>query len=211
MAPMAPSRLLILKVALGTASVRSGRIGSEPIDLCRSATAPVYGHCSTSAQPTRRLQPESPRDRFRLISEARRRSPRHCSGQWLLGRKAVPRTNNRRCNRRACNTNRIASPAYPALHRFLTQPRRQAWESVIAFFAFPPRVRRVVYRNVIERLHMWASAVIKHRGRLTNDDAPIKLIWLALRSIIDGKVRSAREWKFTMNQFAVLCGHLFVS
>lgn len=39
----------------------------------------------------------------------------------------------------------------------------------------------------------------------------IKLIWLALRNITYGKVRSAWEWKLAMNQFAVLYGDRFVS
>jgi putative transposase len=65
--------------------------------------------------------------------------------------------------------------------------------------------------NVIESLHMQLRKIIKNRGHFPNDDAAIKLIWLALRNITDGKVRSAREWKLAMNQFAVLYGDRFVS
>lgn len=65
--------------------------------------------------------------------------------------------------------------------------------------------------NVIESLHMQLRKIIKTRGHFPNDDAATKLIWLALRNINDGKVRSAREWKLAMNQFAVLYGDRFVS
>lgn len=65
--------------------------------------------------------------------------------------------------------------------------------------------------NVIESLHMQLRKIIKNRGHFPNDDAAIKLLWLALRNITDGKVRSAREWKLAMNQFAVLYGDRFVS
>lgn len=41
--------------------------------------------------------------------------------------------------------------------------------------------------------------------------AAIKLLWLALRNINDGNVRSARETKMAMNQFAVLYGDRFVN
>jgi transposase-like protein len=54
--------------------------------------------------------------------------------------------------------------------------------------------------NVIESLHMQLRKIIKTRGHFRTT---IKLIWLALRNINDGKVRSAREWKLAMNQFAV--------
>jgi transposase-like protein len=65
--------------------------------------------------------------------------------------------------------------------------------------------------NVIESLHMQLRKIIKNRGHFPNDDAAIKLIWLALRNITDGKVRSAQEWKLAMNQFAVLYGDRFTN
>jgi hypothetical protein len=37
------------------------------------------------------------------------------------------------------------------------------------------------------------------------------VIWPALRNINDSKVRSAREWKLSMNQFSILYGDRFVS
>ena len=80
------------------------------------------------------------------------------------------------------------------------------------FFAFPPEVRRIIYTtNIIESMHMQLRKIIKSRGHFPNDEAATKLSWLALRNINDGKVRSAREWKIAMNQFAVLYGDRFTS
>jgi transposase-like protein len=94
----------------------------------------------------------------------------------------------------------------------IVQSWRRAWENVIPFFAFPPQVRRIIYTtNMIESLHMQLRKIIKNRGHFPTDEAAIKLIWLALRNINDGKVRSAREWKLAMNQFAVLYGDRFIS
>lgn len=94
----------------------------------------------------------------------------------------------------------------------MVQSWRRAWEHVIPFFAFPPEVRRVIYTtNVIESLHMQLRKIIKTRGHFPSDDAATKLLWLALRNIMDGKVRSTREWKMAMNQFAVLYGDRFTS
>ena len=65
--------------------------------------------------------------------------------------------------------------------------------------------------HMIESLHMQLRKNIKNRGHFPSDEAATQLIWLALRNINDGKVRSAREWKVAMNQFAVLYGDRFVS
>jgi putative transposase len=93
----------------------------------------------------------------------------------------------------------------------IVQSWRRAWEHVIPFFAFPPEVRRVIYTtNVIESLHMQLRKIIKTRGHFPSDDAAIKLLWLALRNITAGKVRSTREW-MAMNQFAVLYGDRFIN
>jgi transposase-like protein len=106
----------------------------------------------------------------------------------------------------------FANSHWGAKYPTIAQSWRRAWENVIPFFAFPPEVRRVIYTtNVIESLHMQLRKIIKNRGHFPNDDAAIKLIWLALRNITEGKVRSAREWKLAMNQFAVLYGDRFVS
>jgi putative transposase len=97
-------------------------------------------------------------------------------------------------------------------HPTIGQSWRRAWEHVIPFFAFPPEVRRVIYTtNVIESLHMQLRKIIKNRGHFPNDDAATKLLWLALRNITAGKVRSTRQWKMAMNQFAVLYGDRFIS
>jgi transposase-like protein len=94
----------------------------------------------------------------------------------------------------------------------IVQSWRRSWENVIPFFAFPPEVRRVIYTtNVIESLHMQLRKIIKTRGHFPSDDAAIKLLWLALRNITAGKVRSTREWKMAMNQFAVLYGDRFIN
>jgi outer membrane receptor protein involved in Fe transport len=106
----------------------------------------------------------------------------------------------------------FASGGWGQKYPTIVQSWRRAWEHVIPFFAFPPEVRRIVYTtNMIESLHMQLRKIIKNRGHFPSDEAAIKLLWLALRNINDGKVRSAREWKLAMNQFAVLYGDRFVS
>ena len=101
----------------------------------------------------------------------------------------------------------LSNNAWGKKYPTIVQSWRRAWEHVIPFFAFPPEVRRIIYTtNMIESLHMQLRKIIKNCGHFPNDEAAIKPLWLALRSINDGEVRSAREWKLAMNQFAVLYG-----
>jgi transposase-like protein len=44
------------------------------------------------------------------------------------------------------------------------------------------------------------------RCHLPSDEAVLKLPWLALRKIFADKVRSAYDWKVTMNQLAFMYG-----
>jgi transposase-like protein len=46
-------------------------------------------------------------------------------------------------------------------------------------------------------------------GGVPSDEAATKLLWLALRNVMSKSVRSTREWKTAMNQFAVLFGDRF--
>lgn len=93
----------------------------------------------------------------------------------------------------------------------IAQSWQRAWAHVIPFFAFPPAVRRVIYTtNAIESLHMQLRKIIKTRGHFPSDEAATKLLWLALRNVLANKVRSAKEWREAMNQFAIMYGDRFI-
>lgn len=65
-----------------------------------------------------------------------------------------------------------------------------AWERFIPFLAFPPAVRKIIYTtNAIESLNYQLRKIIKNRGHFPNDDAVIKLLWLAIRDIEDKRAR----------------------
>jgi transposase-like protein len=106
----------------------------------------------------------------------------------------------------------FAAGPWGAKYPTIVQSWRRAWEYVIPFFAFPPQVRRVLYTtNVIESLHMQLRKIIKTRGHFPSDEAATKLLWLALRNVMSKSVRSTREWKSAMNQFAILYGERFTN
>ncbi|HDR9251696.1 TPA: IS256 family transposase, partial [Burkholderia vietnamiensis] len=93
----------------------------------------------------------------------------------------------------------------------IVQSWKRAWEHVVPFYVFPPEIRRVVYTtNAIESLNMQLRKIIKTRGHFPNDEAAIKLLWLALRNVLAKTVRAAFDWKSAMNQFAILFGERFM-
>lgn len=88
---------------------------------------------------------------------------------------------------------------------------KRQWEKVIPFFSYPAEVRKIIYTtNAIESLHMQLRKIIKNRGHFPNDDAAVKLLYLALRNISKNWQMSAREWKSAMNQFAILFADRFM-
>jgi putative transposase len=80
---------------------------------------------------------------------------------------------------------------YPAAVRVW----RAAWERFIPFLEFPAEVRKIIYTtNSIESLNYQLRKIIKNRGHFPNDDAVVKLLWLAIRDIEDKRARErARE------------------
>ncbi|WP_143055442.1 IS256 family transposase [Amycolatopsis lurida] len=71
-----------------------------------------------------------------------------------------------------------------------------AWERFIPFLEFTPEVRKIIYTtNAIESLNYLLRKVIKNRGHFPNDDAIIKLLWLAIRDIEDKRARQRAKEK----------------
>ena len=104
----------------------------------------------------------------------------------------------------------FAQSPWGVKHPTIVQSWRRAWQNVIPFFAFGPEIRKAVYTtNAIESLHMQLRKIIKSRGHFPSDEAATKLLWLALRNITEGKVRSMRDWRGAMNEFAVMYGDRF--
>jgi transposase-like protein len=106
----------------------------------------------------------------------------------------------------------FAQTPWAVKHPTIVQSWKRAWQNVIPFFAFAPEVRKVIYTtNAIESLHMQLRKIIKNRGHFPSDEAAAKLLWLALRNITADKVRSMREWRGAMNEFAVMYGDRFTN
>ena len=65
-----------------------------------------------------------------------------------------------------------------------------AWERFVPFLGFPPALRKLIYTtNSIESLNYQLRKIIKNRGLFPNDQAVVKLLWLAIMNIEDKRAR----------------------
>lgn len=90
---------------------------------------------------------------------------------------------------------------YPAI----AQSWRRNWEAVIPlFFAFPAEVRKIIYTtNAIESLNASVRKAVRNKGHFPSDQAAIKLIWLALRTITENWKRPPIAWQAAKAQLAI--------
>lgn len=86
---------------------------------------------------------------------------------------------------------------------------RRNWPQIIPFFDFPKEIRKVVYTtNAVESLNMTLRKVIKTRCSFPNEEAVMKLLYLALQNLAT-KWHTIQGWKEALNHFAILWGDRF--
>jgi len=94
---------------------------------------------------------------------------------------------------------------YPAIGQIW----RRAWEHVVPFFAFAPSIRKMIYTtNAVEALNRSLRKIIKTRGSFPNDDAALKLLYLAIKNA-GLRWRRGVAWTAAMGQFAIQFGARF--
>ena len=91
-------------------------------------------------------------------------------------------------------------PRYP----IISKSWRNRWEEVTPFLSFPPEMRRGIYTtNAIEALNRQLRKVLKTKGALPNDDAALKLLYLAIRNAKKTWGNRNRSWAQALMQFAI--------
>jgi putative transposase len=87
----------------------------------------------------------------------------------------------------------------------ISQAWRRNWEHITPFFAYPGDIRKVIYTtNAIESTNMSLRKIIKNRGSFPNDEAALKLLYLALKNITARWTMPIRDWRTALNRFAIL-------
>lgn len=90
--------------------------------------------------------------------------------------------------------------AYPPI----VQSWQRNWARIIPFFDYPPEIRRVIYTtNAIESVNMSLRKITKNRGSFPNDEALLKLFYLALNNISKRWTMPIRDWKSALNRFTI--------
>jgi len=87
----------------------------------------------------------------------------------------------------------------------VSQVWRRNWEHVRPFFAHPEDIRKAIYTtNAIESLNMSLRKIIKTRGSFPNEEAAMKLLYLALRNAAKKWTMPIANWKAALNRFSIL-------
>jgi len=81
---------------------------------------------------------------------------------------------------------------------------RRNWSRVIPFFDYPPEIRRIIYTtNAIESVNMSLRKITKNRASFPNDEALLKLFYLALMNISKKWTMPLHDWKAALNRFSI--------
>ena len=81
---------------------------------------------------------------------------------------------------------------------------RRRWDEVTPFLAFPAEIRRAIYTtNAIEALNRQLRKVLKTRGHMPNEQAALKLLYMAVLNAQKNWGGRDRRWNTALLQFAV--------
>ena len=82
---------------------------------------------------------------------------------------------------------------------------RSNWSRITPFFEYPPDIRRIIYTtNAIESVNMSLRKVSKARGSFPNDDALLKLFYMALGNISKKWTMPLRDGKSALIRFTIM-------
>ena len=91
--------------------------------------------------------------------------------------------------------------AYPSV----SQVWRRNWARITPFFHYPPDIRRAIYTtNSVESLNRSLRKIIKTRGGFPNEEAALKLLFLALRQAAKKWTMPIHHWREALNHFTIL-------
>jgi putative transposase len=91
--------------------------------------------------------------------------------------------------------------AYPSV----SQVWRRNWARITPFFNYPPDIRTAIYTtNSVESLNRSLRKIIKVRGGFPNEEAALKLLFLALRQAAQKWTMPIRRWREALNHFTIL-------
>ncbi|MEI6349443.1 MAG: IS256 family transposase [Candidatus Berkelbacteria bacterium] len=93
---------------------------------------------------------------------------------------------------------------WDAKYPTISQIWKRNWELIKTFFAYPEDIRKVIYTtNAIESINNSVRKILRNRGAFPNNDAILKLMYLALQNAAKKWTMPIRNWKLALNRFAI--------
>jgi len=84
-------------------------------------------------------------------------------------------------------------------------PWRNHWNHLSTFFKYPEEIRKTIYTtNAVEGLHRQLRKVTKNRSLFPNDDALLKLLYLAIQDASGKWTKPVTNWALTISQLAIM-------
>lgn len=84
---------------------------------------------------------------------------------------------------------------------------RSNWEQLSQFFKYPPDIRRIIYTtNTVEGFNRQLRKVTKSKGVFPNEQALLKMIYLAARDIMKKWTTTIYNWALSAQQLAIYFG-----
>jgi len=84
---------------------------------------------------------------------------------------------------------------------------RNNWEELSQYFKYPPDIRRIIYTtNTVEGFNRQLRKVTKAKGVFPNDEALMKMLYLASLSIMKKWTTRIANWALSAQQFVIFFG-----
>ncbi len=81
---------------------------------------------------------------------------------------------------------------------------RTHWPNLITLFDYPQDIRKVIYTtNAIESLNSVIRKSVKTRKVFPNDNAAMKVVYLAIEAASKKWTMPIRDWKAALNRFMI--------
>lgn len=101
-------------------------------------------------------------------------------------------TNEEQAEQALCDFEQKWSSKYPTI----APSWRNNWARIVPFLAFPAEIRKMIYTtNAIESLNSVLRKAVRTKGHFPNDDAALKLLYLALRNVEKKWRGKMLDWK----------------
>jgi len=81
---------------------------------------------------------------------------------------------------------------------------RNNWAEISTFFRYPEEIRKIIYTtNIIESYHRQLRKVTKSKSIFPNDDALLKMLYLATMDVTRKWTVRVKGWALILSQFSV--------